>query len=207
MTGKFITFEGGEGVGKSTQIENLRAYLQSLGYETISTREPGGSDGAEKIRNLLVSGSIEEWTSLSELLLMNAARAEHIDKTIRPALNANKFVLCDRFMDSTRAYQGHAGGVALTAISQIEEMVVDTRPDLTFIFDLPTEVGLERAATRGGDDRFERKGQKYHEQVRAGFLSIAQSDPSRCAIINANQSVENVFADIQTALRTRLKIG
>ncbi len=207
MKGHFITFEGVEGAGKSTQIKKTADYLQLQKLDVLMTREPGGSTGAETIRELLVKGDIGDWTDMTECLLMNAARNEHLEKKIRPSLERGHFVLCDRFMDSTRAYQGGAGGIDMAAILAVEALVVqDTRPDLTLIFDLGVEAGLQRATERGGDDRFEKKGRDYHERVRTAFLKIARAEPERCAIINADQKPEEVFNDVLKVLQKRLKL-
>jgi dTMP kinase len=206
MQGLFITFEGVEGAGKSTQIKLLADYLKTEDREVICTREPGGTESAERIRDLLVNGAPEDWSDMTECLLMNASRAQHLDELIRPALAEGKVVLCDRFMDSTRAYQGGAGGIDMVRLMQIEHAVVgNTVPDITFIFDLSADVGLERARARGGDDRFERKGIAYHERVRAAFLDIARGEPKRCVVLDAGASVENVTAQIHEALENRLK--
>ncbi len=208
MSGIFITFEGVEGAGKSTQVAKTSDFLKNLGHDVIITREPGGSFGAERIREMLVKGTADQWTDLTECLLMNASRAENLDKLIRPALADGKTVLCDRFMDSTRAYQGGAGGIDQDILLQIEAAVVSpTQPDLTLIFDMPVPTGLARASARGGDDRFEKKGADYHERVRRAFLAIAKAEPARCALISADQPVENVFQDVLAALQKHLKIG
>lgn len=204
MSSAFITFEGIEGAGKSTQIQHLQRFLEGQGREVIVTREPGGSENAEKIRALLVAGGTDDWEAVSECLLVNAARADHLRRLIRPALVAGKTVLCDRFMDSTRAYQGAAGGLDMAHLSAMEAAVVGkTRPDLTLIFDLDVETGLSRAGKRGGDDRFERKGSAYHEAVRQGFLEIAAAEPERCAVIDAGTSQDDVAAAVRQALQSR----
>ena len=162
MRGRFITFEGGEGAGKSTQVARLAAWLRASGMDLVHTREPGGSPGAEQIRNLVLNGSAERWSPMTETLLMYAARADHLERTIRPALEAGRWVLCDRFADSSRAYQGAGGGVAQSFIEQLDATVVGRdQPDLTLIFDLPVEIGLARALGRGGGSevRFESKGE------------------------------------------------
>ncbi|MCI5048687.1 MAG: dTMP kinase [Aquisalinus sp.] len=205
MSGIFITFEGVEGAGKSTQISHLASWLSDAGHEVLTTREPGGAPQAEQIRQLLVTGSTDSWTDMGECLLMNAARAEHLARTIRPALDAGKTVLCDRFMDSTRAYQGGAGGIDMSALLKIEAAVVGPMvPDLTLIFDLPVTAGLERARVRGGEDRFEKKGAQYHEKVRAAFLQIAEHEPDRCHVINADQSPDDVSRDMIRCLEAWL---
>lgn len=205
MAGLFITFEGVEGAGKSTQISVVNKFLTEQGHEVVLTREPGGTTGAERIRDLLVNGTTDQWSDMTECLLMNAARAENLEKVIRPALAAGKTVLCDRFMDSTRAYQGAAGGIDMGAVRGIERAVVgDTQPDMTFIFDISVETGLARAASRGGEDRFERKGTAYHEKVRQGFLAIAAQEPRRGIIVDAAQAPEAVSASLLAILRSRL---
>ena len=208
MSGLFITFEGVEGGGKSTQISAAANWLAERGHEVVQTREPGGTFGAESIRDLLVNGATDQWSSLTECLLMNAARSEHLEKLIRPALAGDKTVLCDRFMDSTRAYQGGAGGIAMAELREIEKAVVgSTVPDLTIILDLPVEEGLIRAATRGGEDRFERKGEAYHRQVRQAFQTIAKEEPDRCVLIAADQPLEKVTEAVLAALQSRLEIS
>ena len=208
MTGLFITFEGVEGGGKSSQITAVNSYLSGKGHDIVQTREPGGTYGAESIRDLLVNGATDQWSDLTECLLMNAARSEHLEKLIRPALAAGKTVLCDRFMDSTRAYQGGAGGLSMQTVLEIEQCVVaETRPDMTFILDLPVEEGLKRAAMRGGEDRFERKGAAYHERVRQAFLNIAAEETDRCMLIDATAPLEKVTEAVLEALQSRLKSG
>jgi dTMP kinase len=196
----FITFEGGEGTGKSTQIRLLAAKLKDV----LVTREPGGTPQAETLRGLLVSGDVASWSAEAEALLNYAARDSHLNEVIRPALAHGTIVLCDRFMDSTRAYQAYAGGCSIELIDQLEASIIgQTRPDLTFIFDLEPEIGLARAKARGGEDRFERKGMAFHQKLHAGFLAIAAAEPNRCIVINANQSVEKVSADIWAAYHGR----
>ncbi len=205
--GIFITFEGGEGAGKSTQLRRLAERLAASGREVVTTREPGGSEGAEAVRALLVQGDADRWSSMSETLLLYAARADHVERLIRPALARGAIVVCDRFADSTRAYQGAAGGVSPDFIDTLErEVLGDTRPDLTLILDLPAERGLDRAAGRGGAEaRFESKGLAFHERLRAGFLAVARAEPNRCVVIDADQGLDQVSADIETAVAARLK--
>lgn len=206
MPGLFVTFEGGEGAGKSTQILRLAAYFRELGKEVVLTREPGGTDGGEDIRNLLVNGEPGKWSSTAEALLNYAARAMHIDELIAPALAANKVVLCDRFMDSTRAYQGTAGDCPMVLIDELESTVVGAmRPDLTFIFDLDPVIGLARAKQRGAglEDRYERKGLVFHQKLREGFLAIAKADKRRCEVLNASLSVDQVWNDLLQVLKDR----
>jgi dTMP kinase len=195
----FITFEGGEGTGKSTQIKLLAARLSELDMDVVLTREPGGTPQAEALRNLLVSGDVTSWSAEAEALLNYAARDSHLNCLIRPALARGATVLCDRFMDSTRAYQAFAGDCPISLIDSLQRTIVgDTKPNLTFIFDLAPEVGLTRAKARAGDaeDRFERKGLSFHKKLHKGFLEIALAEPLRCKLIDANQTVENVASDI-----------
>lgn len=205
--GRFITFEGGEGAGKSTQARRLAERLISMGHAVTLTREPGGTEGAEALRGLLVSGGTDRWSPMSEALLMYAARRDHIERLIRPALERGEWVVCDRFADSTRAYQGAAGGVAPSFIDGLEQGVLEqTVPDLTLVFDLPAEVGLERASVRDAEiqGRFEAKGLAFHEALRAEFLAIAKGQPQRCALIDAALGLEGVEAQVWSAVRDRL---
>jgi dTMP kinase len=204
--GKFITFEGGEGAGKSTQVRILAERLKSAGIEVVATREPGGSPGAEAIRALLVTGDPDRWSAVSETLLMYAARRDHIERTIRPALERGAWVISDRFADSSRAYQGAGGGVSPDFLAAMETHVLEqTRPDLTLILDLPVEQGLERAGRRGGAEaRFEAKGLGFHQRLRDGFLAIAASEPGRCSVIDALASPEAVSEAIWQAIAARL---
>ena len=193
LPGFFLTLEGGEGAGKSTQARRLAATLQDRGFTVVLTREPGGAPGAEDIRKLLVTGDAARWTPLTEALLMFAARDDHLARTIRPALKSGAIVISDRFADSSEAYQGAGGGVPADTIASLRRLVVgDTEPDLTLIFDLPCEVGLARAHERGGDARFESKGRDYHQRLRDAFLAIAQRELGRCTLIDANQSEDDV---------------
>ncbi|HEX5263949.1 MAG TPA: dTMP kinase [Phenylobacterium sp.] len=206
--GRFITFEGGEGAGKSTQLKRLAGRLEASGREIVATREPGGSPGAESIRELVLKGSADRWSPVTETLLMYAARRDHVERVIRPALLRGAWVVCDRFADSTRAYQGAAGGTAPELIAALETYILETtRPDLTLIFDLPVEVGLERAHIRAGTEmRFESKGQAFNERLREGFLAIAKAEPQRCAIIDAAGSLEEVEARVWAAVQDRLSV-
>lgn len=203
--GYFISFEGGEGAGKSTQIKRLHAHLQASGYEVITTREPGGSPGAEAIRELLVNGDADRWSPVTEALLMYAARRDHVERVIRPALAAGKVVLCDRFADSTRAYQGAGGEAPTTLISSLEDHVLNgTVPNLTLILDLPPEIGLKRAEERGGAARFESKGLRFHQRLRAGYLEIARRETERCVVINADAELDAVTEAIWAVVVQRL---
>lgn len=203
--GRFITFEGGEGTGKSTQVRALAARLSALGHEVVATREPGGSPGAEAIRALLVTGEADRWSPVTETLLMYAARRDHIERVIRPALSRGAWVICDRFADSTRAYQGAAGGTDPALIAALEVQVLEaTRPDLTVVLDLPADVGLGRAADRAGaETRFESKGAAFHARLREAFLEIAAREPERCTVIDASGSVEAVGEAIWAAVSAR----
>ncbi len=202
MRTRFITFEGGEGAGKSTQIQLLAEALRTVGEDVITTREPGGTPAAEQVRALLVSGDVDRWSPLTEVLLNYAARAEHVEALIKPALDRGAWVLCDRFSDSTLAYQGHAGGVAVSRIDAIHKAILgDFMPSLTFVFDLPVDVGLARAQQREteaatAEDRFERKGEGFHGRLREGFLRIAEENPARCHVVDAAQDIATVARDI-----------
>lgn len=205
--GFFISFEGGEGAGKSTQIRRLAERLQATGHDVVVTREPGGSAGAEAIRELLVNGSADRWSPVTETLLMYAARRDHVERVIRPALVEGKVVLCDRFADSTRAYQGAGGDAPASLIASLEEHVLGgTIPNLTLILDLPAEVGLRRAEVRGGAARFESKGLHFHERLRAGYLEIARREPERCVVIDADAEIDAVTAAIAEAVAQRLDL-
>jgi dTMP kinase len=204
--GRFITFEGGEGAGKSTQIRRLGARLEAAGVEVVVTREPGGSPGAETIRELLVNGDADRWSPTTEALLMYAARRDHLERTIRPALARGAVVLCDRFADSTRAYQGAGGKLSLEAIAALEGFALEAGdwPDLTLILDLPVAEGLKRAASRGGGEaRFESKGLAFHERLRAGYLAIAEREPQRCAVVDATGDMDAVAQAVWTAFVAR----
>ncbi len=209
MGGLFITFEGGEGTGKTTQIRRLAERLGTGSQPVVMTREPGGTPEAEAIRGLLVNGHVSRWTPQAEALLNYAAREQHVQQVIRPTLQAGSIVLCDRFMDSTRAYQGYAGGCDMPFLDALERAVVgETRPDLTLIFDLDPAIGLSRARSRGdeaAEDRYERKGLAFHNKLRDGFLDILRREPKRCRLVDASQGVdevaESVWSIVSGALR------
>jgi dTMP kinase len=209
MAGRFITFEGGEGAGKSTQIRLLAARLTEHGQSVVTTREPGGTPTAEAIRRVLLSGLAEKLGAEGEAVLFAAARADHVDQVIAPALKDGKWVLCDRFFDSTRVYQGMAGGADAGLLNALERVALaGAWPDLTVIIDVPATVGLARAAQRAGaegsPDRFERDDIAVHEQRRAAFLSIARGDPRRCVVVDGTAS-ETATADaIWQAVTARL---
>jgi dTMP kinase len=209
--GKLITLEGGEGAGKSTQVTRLAAALERSGLSVVTTREPGGSPAGERIRKLLVEGEPGALAPLTEALLHFAQRAEHIEKTIRPALARGAWVVCDRFADSTMAYQGYGHGLGRAPINSLYRLVCgDLAPALTLIFDVPVEIGLARAAQRRGvETRYERMEVAFHERLRRGFLDIAKREPRRCAVINATQDVDAVTAQMfaTVARRLRMKSG
>ncbi|MDO8606304.1 MAG: dTMP kinase [Phaeospirillum sp.] len=207
--GRFITFEGGEGAGKSTQLRLLADGLREEGLMVITTREPGGSPGAEAIRTLLVSGEVERWDGVTEALLHFAARRDHLIKTVWPALERGAWVICDRFADSTVAYQGFGHGLDPEVIATLYRVSVGHfSPDLTLVLDLPVEKGLERAGNRGGaEDRYERMGLGFHQRLRQGFLGIAASNPIRCAVIDATRSPDQVYRDVMETVRARLPVS
>lgn len=211
MAGIFITFEGGEGTGKSTQIKRLAERLRTFGREVLVTREPGGTPEAEAIRELLVSGDVGRWTAKAEALLNYAARESHLDRVIRPALVRGAIVLSDRFMDSTRAYQGYAGDCDMAFIDALEQTIVGaTRPDLTLIFDLDPEAGLARARGRNdtaAEDRYERKGLAFHRRLREGFLDIARRQPQRCRVVDTSADVDAVSARVWELIGKALANG
>lgn len=200
--GRFITFEGGEGAGKSTQARLLANRLKEQNIPMIPTREPGGSKGAETIRQLLVTGTKDRWSPICEALLMYAARADHWQRCIQPALQKGEWVICDRFADSSIAYQGYGHGTDLTHLNAFyEDMAHFKRPDRTYIFDVDPEVGLERAHRRRHDEnRFESFDLEFHQRVRQGFLDIANQYPQRCLVIKANEPVdviqEKIWQDV-----------
>lgn len=208
---RLITLEGGEGAGKSTHVRRLGEAMRAAGQSVVLTREPGGSPGAEQIRSLLVGGAINRWEPMTEALLHYAARRDHVERTIRPALAAGAWVLCDRFADSTMAYQGYGQGLPRDRIERLHRIVLgEFAPALTLILDLPVEEGLIRARARGGaagEDRYERMGPGFHERLRAGFLDIAVREPARCVIIDAGRPVEEVAAAIRQAVRERLGVS
>ncbi|MFG1357948.1 dTMP kinase [Xanthobacter pseudotagetidis] len=204
--GRFITFEGGEGTGKSTQARRLATHLRALGREVVETREPGGSPGAEAVRHVLLSGAAEPLGPQAEALLFAAARADHVDMLIVPALAAGRTVVCDRFIDSTRVYQGALGDVPDGLLDALEQVAAAAaRPDLTFVLDVPAEIGLARAAGRGAvADRFEKQGADYHEKIRAAFLARAAADPARCVVVDASGDAHQVAAEIARLAAERL---
>lgn len=203
--GRFITLEGGEGAGKSTQATRLAAAIARSGVPVLRTREPGGTPGAERIRALLLGHG--PWDPVAEAMMMFAARREHVAKVIRPFLTAGGWVVCDRFADSTLAYQG-AQGLPRDVWSRLAELALEGfAPDLTLVLDLPPEAGIARAAARSGADRYERMGADFHAAVRAGFLAIAAAEPSRCVLLDAAQGPDVVEGAIRAALHARLGIA
>ena len=207
--GSFITLEGGEGAGKSSQMQLLADALRAKGLELLITREPGGAPGAEEIRKLLVSGEPGRWDPMSELLLYVAARREHVQRTIEPALAAGSWVLCDRFADSTMAYQGYGHGLGRDACERAHRLALgDLVPDLTLILDVPPALGLERAGRRrGAENRYERMELAFHQRIRAGFLEIARLAPERCRVIDARDAIADVAAAVRRAVAERFALA
>ena len=207
----FITIEGGEGAGKSSQIEILKKQLTKLGYKVLVTREPGGTAGAEAVRHVLLSGAAEHFGPDMEAILFSAARSDHVDNVIKPALENNQIVLCDRFFDSTRVYQGITGNVSMELLKSLEKVACGTIwPDLTLILDLDPNMGMERAAKRRGDtnepDRYEKESIALQIERRNGFLNIAKNEPDRCAVIDASGTVSTVSNRIWTLINKRLDL-
>jgi dTMP kinase len=204
--GRFITLEGGEGAGKSTQAARLAARLRARGVESVLTREPGGSPLAEKIRGVILSGAVAPLGPAAEAVMFSAARIDHLEQTIRPALASGKWVICDRFSDSTRAYQGALGNLDPRFMRELERVTVGpTRPDLTLVIDVPAETGLARARARSTSiDRFEAEEQGFHEALRRVFLDIAADEPERCAVVDGAAPPDAVEEAIWTSVRERL---
>ncbi len=217
MHGLFITLEGGEGAGKTTQCRKIKEFFESTGYEVVLTREPGGTPEAEKIRNLLVQRDGGNWTPTAECLLFFAARQMHVETLIKPAIAAGKVVISDRFTDSTIAYQGYGHGFDLDTIRQVEQIALaGFKPDLTFLLDLPVEDGLRRSLKQkdiavgdeSTEDRFEKLDKSFHEKLRQGFLTIARESPVRVKVIDASIDPDNVFAQIKIHLQEKMeKVG
>ncbi|MBO6797860.1 dTMP kinase [Maricaulis sp.] len=195
MAGKFISLEGGEGAGKTTLIRKLKTHLENQGLEVIITREPGGTPGAEDLRDILLTGQTDRWSPVTEALLMYAARVDHVERLIQPALARGAWVISDRFSDSTLAYQGAAGGVDIARIRQLHTVALeDFYPDLTFILDLDPLVGLRRTVERGEDPtRFEMHETDFHTRLRDAFLRIASDEPDRCVVIDASMAPDAVY--------------
>ena len=208
--GRFITLEGGEGTGKSTLLAALREKLEAAGRSVVQTREPGGTDLAEAIRNLVLHPPGDQtWSSMAEALLMNAARTDHLEKKIRPALEAGHWVLCDRFADSTRVYQSVQSGVGPAILKMLENAVLgDSRPDLTLVLDAPVEQAAQRRAERGGTaDAFELRDTAFHEAVRQAFIDVARSEPERCVLLDASRAPEEVSERAWHEIESRLGVS
>ena len=194
---RFITFEGIDGSGKSTQSRRFAERLQAAGLEIVLTREPGGSPGAEEIRQLVLTGDPDRWSAETEILLFTAARRDHLEKTIEPALSAGKTVICDRFADSTRIYQGATRGDLRAMVDQLHALMIGREPDLTFIIDMDPAVALERGlARRSGEDRFEEFGLPFQETLRHGFLALAHANRDRCVLIDGNRTADQIATEI-----------
>ena len=205
MRGRFITIEGGEGAGKSTMMGRVADWLENAGHRVIRTREPGGTELAEKLREILLDRNNISLSGRAELLLMFAARAQHLEELIRPALARGDWVLCDRFTDATWAYQGGGRGLPRHEIESLEMLVHgDLQPDLTLLLDLPVELGLKRAARRSAADRFEQESTQFFERVRAAYLERAEAAPERFAVIDAASNMEQVWSQIDSVLRERM---
>ena len=206
MRGCFVTFEGGEGGGKSTNLRMLARALRAAGHSVLTTREPGGSDGAEEIRRLLVEGPTDRWDAVSEAPLHYAARRDHVLRLIRPALERGDWVIADRFIDSTMAYQGYGHGLGREKIEALQSLAIGLlKPDLTLILDLPVEAGLARAGSRGDNEtRYERMANGFHQRLRDGFLDIAMREPDRCVVIDATQDIDSVQKMVRQAVAKKL---
>lgn len=209
MRGRFITFEGGEGSGKSTQVARLADRLRTRGIDVVTTREPGGSPGAEAMRHLLLNGLVKPLGPTAETMVFAAARDDHVQQTIEPALARGAWVICDRFIDSTRVYQGTMGNVDRRIIRALERVTVaDTMPDLTLVLDVPVEIGFARVKERGlPQDRFEAEEIEFHVQLREAFLEIARDEPERCVVIDAAHSPDAVASRIWKTVTERLLSG
>ena len=194
MNNLFITFEGGDGSGKSTQVNLLKEYLDNLNYETIKTREPGGTPSAEILRDLLTTGEVEKWTPMSEALLMWASRYEHLIQVIEPALNSGKNVICDRFYDSTYAYQGVAHNLGIDKMEKLKKLIIgDIEPDVTFVLDIDPKVGLKRSLDRSNkENRFESYNIDFHNNIRNAFLEIAKKNNDRCIVVDASLNEQEI---------------
>ena len=206
--GAFLSFEGIDGSGKSTQARLLRDHLQATGREVVLTREPGGSPGAEEIRALVLQGDPDRWSAETELLLFTAARRDHMERLILPALEEGKIVICDRFADSTRLYQGLSRGDLRATVDTLHDLMIGREPDLTILIDMDPEVGLARAKGRkGSEERFEDMGLAMQQRMRSGFLDLAKAAPNRFRVIDGNRAMEDVQADVQDAVADSVQLG
>ena len=205
LPGTFITFEGIDGSGKSTQARRLAASLEALGHKTVMTREPGGSPGAEEIRTLVLQGEPDRWSAETEILLFTAARRDHLERTILPALENGKIVICDRFADSTRMYQGVSRGDLRRVVDDLHASMIQREPDMTILIDLDPDKGLARALSRGDDDnRFESFGTDLQRKMRKGFLELANEFSSRFTVIDGNRDIETVAQDVLKSAKSFL---
>ena len=208
----FITLEGGEGSGKSTQIRLLADWMTELGIDHLCTREPGGAPGAEEIRTMVLTGDVDRWTPMTEVLLYTAARSDHVERVIAPSLKAGRWVLCDRFADSSIAYQGAGRGIGVEKVKALQNLVLgDLKPDLTLVLDLSIDVGLSRAMSREDskvvkEDRIERMGAELHKQTREVFLEIAQEEDTRCVVVDADRSVEELQQELRRIITERFEL-
>ncbi|MEM9129065.1 MAG: dTMP kinase [Pseudomonadota bacterium] len=206
QSGLFITFEGIDGSGKSTQTRLLADHLRNNGRDVILTREPGGSEGAEDIRKLLLEGATDRWSAETELLLFMAARRDHLERLINPAVEAGQIVICDRFVDSTRMYQGLSRGDLRQAVDMLHNLMIGKEPDLTVLIDLDPEVGLKRALSRGGEEeRFEAFGVNLQAKMRQGFLALAEEFSDRFVIVDGNRTVEEIASDVRSHVDAALQ--
>ena len=206
--GKFISFEGGEGAGKSTQILRLATYLEARGITVIKTREPGGSPGAEEIRQVLVEGPVDKWDTMAETMLLSAARRSHFAELLEPALREGNWIICDRFSDSTLAYQGYGQGIDFATIRELQMLAIGRfTPNLTFLLDIPVDEGLTRAELRGDAARYERMGVEFHNRVRNGFLKLADAGSDRFVTIDAQLSEQEIAVQIRNCVNRRFGLN
>ena len=203
--GYFISFEGIDGSGKSTQIQKLARFLETLGFDVIITREPGGSVGGEEIRNLLLQGNVDRWSAETEILLFTAARRDHLERTILPAMEDNKIVICDRFTDSTRMYQGMRGPNLRNLVDMLNEKIINCDPDLTIVIDIDPQISLKRAKSRETvEERFEDFGVEMQLNMRNGFIELAKEFSNRIEVVNGQQSVDDLAKDICSIVKAKL---
>ena len=203
--GYFISFEGIDGSGKSTQIQKLARFLETLGFDVIITREPGGSDGGEEIRNLLLQGNVDRWSAETEILLFTAARRDHLERIILPAMEDNKIVICDRFTDSTRMYQGMRGPNLRNLVDMLNEKIINCDPDLTIVIDIDPQISLKRAKSRETvEERFEDFGVEMQLNMRNGFIELAKEFSNRIEVVNGQQSVDDLAKDICSIVQAKL---